>query len=170
MGILTREITSLDALFVHTLRDVYYAEQKILKSLPKMLEKAGHPQLRANFERHLEQTREHVLRLEQVFALHGVAVKAITCPAIDGIIKEADDVVGEASAPAIRDAALVAAAQTVEHYEMSRYGTLVAWARELGRPDCAALLEATLDEERAEERRLSALARTRLNPEAERAV
>ena len=136
MGFFTRDIKTMDDLFVHTLRDIYYAENQITKALPTMISKASDPQLKAGFERHLQETVGQIERLEQVFRLHGVEVGGVSCPAIDGIIAEADDVAGEVADNAVLDAALIAAAQAVEHYEISRYGTLVAWAKQLGRDDC----------------------------------
>jgi len=166
MGLFSKDITTLDDLFVHTLRDIYYAEKQIEKSLPKMVAKASNPELKAGFERHLGQTREHVRRLEQVFRMHGVAVKAIDCPAIDGILEEADEVSGEVDDKDVLDAALVASAQAVEHYEITRYGTLVAWAKQLGREDCASVLSQTLEEEKDTDRSLTRLAEAKVNLQA----
>jgi ferritin-like metal-binding protein YciE len=162
MGLFSKEIQSMDDLFVHTLRDIYYAEQQIEKALPKMIEKAQDQTLRSGFEEHLAQTRGHIERVEQVFRQHGVEAKAVQCKAIDGILAEADEISAEA-AHDVRDAALVAAAQAVEHYEITRYGTLVAWAKELGRPDCAALLQQNLDEEKAADAKLTKVAEARIN-------
>jgi len=162
MGLFSKDIQSMDDLFVHTLRDIYYAEQQIEKALPKMVDKAKDDKLRSGFEEHLAQTRGHIDRIEQVFRQHGVEAKAVRCQAIDGILAEADEISGEA-AEDVRDAALVAAAQAVEHYEITRYGTLVAWARELGRADCAALLQQNLDEEKATDAKLTELAEARVN-------
>jgi ferritin-like metal-binding protein YciE len=121
MGIFSKDIKSMDDLFVHTLRDIYYAEKQILKSLPDMIEKSSDPQLKQGFQAHQSETRNQVTRLEQVFRLHGQEPKGIDCPAIDGIIEEAEDVVGEVDDKSVLDAALIAAAQTVEHYEITRY-------------------------------------------------
>jgi ferritin-like metal-binding protein YciE len=162
MGLFSKEIQTMDDLFVHTLRDIYYAEKQIEKALPKMIEKARNDTLRAGFEEHLGQTRGHIQRVEQVFSQHGVEAKQVRCPAIDGILTEADEISGEASDD-VRDAALVAAAQAVEHYEITRYGTLVAWARELGRPDCAELLQQNLNEEKAADAKLTKVAEERVN-------
>ncbi len=166
MGLFSKDIQSMDDLFVHQLKDIYYAEKRILRSLPKMIEKATAPELRQGFEMHLRETEGHVQRLEQVFRQHGVAPDAVTCPAIDGILKEADEVAGEIADKEVLDAALAAAAQAVEHYEITRYGTLVAWARELGRPDCAEILDQTLQEEKATDAKLTALAEGRINRRA----
>jgi ferritin-like metal-binding protein YciE len=166
MGFFTRDIKTMDDLFVHTLRDIYYAENQITKALPKMISKASDAQLKAGFEKHLQETKGQINRLEQVFKLHGVEVSGVTCPAIDGIIAEADEVAGEVDDKAVLDAALIAAAQAVEHYEISRYGTLVAWAKQLGRNDCASLLLQNLDEEKATDVKLTNMAEGRLNRRA----
>ena len=158
MGLFTKDIKTLNDLFVHQLKDMYYAEQKIVKSLPKMIEKATAAPLKQGFQTHLGETKEQVRRLERVFQLHGVEIAAVDCPAIDGIIDEADEVAGEVADKQVLDTALIAAAQSVEHYEISRYGSLIAWARELGRADCASLLEANLAEEKATDRKLTELA------------
>jgi ferritin-like metal-binding protein YciE len=166
MGLFSRDIHSMDDLFVHTLRDIYYAEKQIEKALPKMIEKASAGELRQGFQKHLEETHNHVARLEKVFEMHGETPKGVDCPAIDGIIKEADQVAGEVDDPEVLDAALAAAAQAVEHYEITRYGSLIAWARELGRTDCAEVLEKTLAEEKATDAKLTELAEARLNRKA----
>ncbi len=166
MGLFTKDIRTMDDLFVHQLQDIYYAEKQILKALPKMVDKATSPELKAGFKQHISETEGQVLRLERVFKMHGAEPKAVNCPAIDGIIKEANEVAGEVDDKAVLDAALIASAQAVEHYEMTRYGTLIAWARELGRDDCAAVLQQTLDEERATDQKLTQLAESRINMKA----
>ncbi|HUG62791.1 MAG TPA: ferritin-like domain-containing protein [Methylomirabilota bacterium] len=166
MGLFTRNIKTMDDLFVHQLKDVYYAEKRIVKSLPKMIDKATSPELKQGFQKHLKETENHVRRVEQVFEMHGVKPDAVTCPAIDGILDEADDVAGDVADKDVLDAALAAAAQAVEHYEITRYGTLVAWAKELGRNDCASVLQQTLDEEKATDAKLTQLAEARLNRKA----
>ena len=166
MGLFSKDIKTLDDLFVHTLQDIYYAENQITKALPKMIEKASDPQLRQGFETHLGETQNHIKRLEQVFKLHGQAPKAVDCPAIDGILKEANEVAGEVADKQVLDAALIALAQAVEHYEMTHYGTLVAWAKQLGHGDCAAVLQQNLDEERAADRKLTAMADSKINQRA----
>ncbi len=163
MGLFSKDIQTLNDLFVHQLQDIYYAENQILKALPKMIDKATSPELKAGFEAHLEETHGHVERLEQVFRQHGAEIKGVDCPAIDGIIEEANEVAGEIGDKEVLDAALVASAQAVEHYEMTRYGTLVAWARRLGRDDCAALLRQNLDEEKAADKKLTAIAESKVN-------
>jgi ferritin-like metal-binding protein YciE len=166
MGFFSKDIQTLDDLFVHTLRDIYYAEKQIVEALPKMIEKATAPDLKAGFEKHLEQTEGHVARVEKVFDMHGVEAKEVDCPAIDGILEEADEVSGEVEDKQVLDAALIASAQAVEHYEITRYGTLIAWAKQLGREDCASVLAQNLKEEEATDKKLSALAETRVNREA----
>ncbi|WP_187969518.1 ferritin-like domain-containing protein [Aquibium microcysteis] len=166
MGLFTRDIKTMDDLFVHQLQDVYYAEKQILKALPKMIDKATSPELKAGFKQHLTETEGQVERLERVFRMHGAEPKAVDCPAIDGIVKETNEVAGEIADKQVLDAALIASAQAVEHYEMTRYGTLVAWARQLGREDCAAVLQQTLDEERATDEKLTRLAESGVNRKA----
>lgn len=166
MGLFSKDIKTMDDLFVHTLRDIYYAEHQIEKSLPDMIEKASDPALKAGFEAHLAETRAQIARLEQVFEQHGEKAKGVTCEAIDGILKEAESVMGEVRDPEVLDAALIASAQAVEHYEMTRYGTLATWADALGRPDCAALLRQNLAEEEATDEKLTTLAVGHVNREA----
>jgi ferritin-like metal-binding protein YciE len=166
MGLFSKDIATMDDLFVHTLRDMYYAENQIVKALPDMIEKATDAQLKQGFQTHLGETKNQIKRLEQVFKLHGVEIMGVDCPAIDGIIEEADDVVGEVDNKNVLDAALIAAAQAVEHYEMTRYGTLIAWAKQLGRADCARLLEQNLQEEKAADSKLTALAESNINRKA----
>lgn len=163
MGWFSKDIQTMDDLFVHTLRDIYYAENQIVKALPSMIDKATDPQLRDGFATHLTETRGHVTRLEEVFRMHGIEVSGVDCPAIDGILKEADEIAGEVADKQVLDAALIAAAQAVEHYEMTRYGTLVAWAKQLGRADCAAVLQKNLDEEKAADKKLTAVANAGVN-------
>lgn len=163
MGFFSKDIKTLDDLFVHTLRDIYYAEKQIEKALPKMIEKATNPQLKAGFEEHLKQTKGHIERVEQVFQMHGVPAKQVNCPAIDGIIEEADEISGEIEDKQVLDAALIASAQAVEHYEITRYGTLMAWAKQLGRSDCASVLAKNLQEEEATDKKLSQIAESRIN-------
>ncbi len=163
MSLFSEDIKTMDELFVHTLRDIYYAENQIVKALPDMIEKASDPQLKQSFQTHLVETKNHVKRLEEVFSQHGQEPSGVDCPAIDGIIEEAKDVAGDVEDKTVLDAALIAAAQAVEHYEMTRYGSLIAWARELGRDDCASLLKQTLDEEKAADKKLTDLAQSRIN-------
>lgn len=166
MGLFTKDIKTMDDLFIHQLQDIYYAEKQLVKAIPKLADKASDPQLKQGFLSHLDQTKGHVTRLEQVFQMHGVEPKAVTCPAIDGIIKEADEVAGEVEDKEVLDAALINAAQAAEHYEITRYGTLVAWAKRLGRNDCAAVLQKTLDEEKATDATLTKMAESKINLKA----
>jgi ferritin-like metal-binding protein YciE len=166
MGLFTKDIKTMNDLFVHTLRDIYYAEKQIVKALPDMVEKATDPQLKQGFQTHLRETENHVKRLDQVFQMIGQKAQGVDCPAIDGILKEANNVAGEVDNKSVLDAALIAAAQAVEHYEMTRYGTLIAWANELGRKDCVALLQQTLDEEKATDKKLTSMAESQVNRKA----
>lgn len=166
MGLLSKDIQSFEDLFNHTLEDIYYAEKKITQALPTMISKATDSQLRDGFEKHLDETRHHVERLDQVFSLLGRAPKGVDCPAIDGIIEEAEDVAGEVSDKNVLDAALIANAQAVEHYEITRYGSLVSWAKQLGHTDCADILHQTLEEEKAADEKLTHLAKSSLNKRA----
>jgi len=163
MGLFTKDIKTMNDLFVHQLKDIYYAEKRIVGALPKMIEKASAGELRQGFEHHLEETKVHVQRLEQVFQMHGVEPDTTKCPAIDGIIDEADEVAGDVDDKSVLDAALIAAAQAVEHYEITRYGSLIAWAKQLGRSDCADVLQQTLEEEKATDQKLTGLAESRVN-------
>ena len=166
MGLFTKDIKTMDDLFIHTLRDMYYAEKQILKSLPDMIEKSTNKELANGLKTHQGETEKQVQRLEQVFKLIGQPAKGVDCPAIDGIIKEADTVAGEVADKTVLDAAIIAAAQSVEHYEIARYGTLIAWALEHGREDCARLLEQNLDEEKAADQKLTSIAESKVNRRA----
>jgi ferritin-like metal-binding protein YciE len=166
MGLFSKDIKSMDDLFMHTLRDIYYAEKQIVKALPEMIDKSSEPQLKQGFHSHLRETENHVKRLEQVFKMAGKEPSGVDCPAIDGIIEEANDVAGEVENKSVLDAALIAAAQAVEHYEITRYGTLISWANQLGREDCASLLQQNLDEEKAADKKLTAMAESQVNRKA----
>jgi ferritin-like metal-binding protein YciE len=166
MGLFTKDIKTMDDLFIHTLRDMYYAERQILKSLPDMIEKSTDKELAAGLKKHEGETQNQVKRLEQVFQMIGQPAKGVDCPAIDGIIKEADHIAGEVADKTVLDAAIIAAAQSVEHYEIARYGTLIAWALEHGREDCAKLLEQNLDEEKAADQKLTSIAEGKVNRRA----
>jgi ferritin-like metal-binding protein YciE len=163
MGLFSKDIKTMNDLFVHQLQDIYYAEKQLVKALPKLADKATDKQLKQGFLTHLDETRTHVQRLEQVFQMIGAEVKAVDCPAIDGIINEADEVAGEVADKAVLDAALINAAQAAEHYEIARYGSLIAWAKQLGRNDCASVLQKTLEEERATDKKLTTLAESKVN-------
>lgn len=166
MGLLSKPIKTLDDLFVHTLQDIYYAESQIAKSLPKMIGKATDPQLKQAFETHLEETKNQIKRLEQVFQMHGQEVKGVTCAAMDGILEEATETMSDVDDKDVLDAAMLASAQAVEHYEITRYGTLIAFAKQLGRQDCASVLQQTLNEEKAADQKLTAVAESRVNRQA----
>ena len=163
MALFSKPIKSLEDLFTHTLQDIYYAEQQIVKHLPTMAEKASNSQLRSAFEHHLAETKNQVIRLENVFELLGQPRKAVNCPAIDGILSEAKEVISDCSDKEVCDAAMLAAAQAVEHYEISRYGTLIAYASQLGHGEAAKLLQETLAEEKAADQKLTSIAQSRVN-------
>src|SRR5258708_10398835 len=163
MGLFTKDVKTMNDLLVHTLEDIYYDEKQLVKALAKMAEKATDKQLKQGFLTHLDETKTHVQRLERVFKMHGAEVKAVDCPAIDGIIEEADEVAGEVAGKAVLDAALINAAQAAEHYEIVHYGSLIAWARQLGRNDCASVLQQTLDEEKTTDKKLTTLAEGKVN-------
>jgi ferritin-like metal-binding protein YciE len=166
MGMFTKDIKTLDDLFVHMLRDVYNAEKRIIKALPAMIEKATDEGLKDGLADHLDETHGHVARLEQVFQMHGAEAKTVNCPAIDGILEEADEVSGDIDDKDVLDAALIASAQAVEHYEITRYGTLIAWAKQLGRSDCANVLANNIKEEQATDRKLTEIAEAKVNLQA----
>jgi ferritin-like metal-binding protein YciE len=163
MGLFSKDIKTLDDLFTHTLQDIYYAENKIVKSLPDMIGNASDPQLKQGLQAHLGETQNHVKRLEQVFQMLGQKPKSVDCPAIDGILEEAEEVTGEVDDKNVLDAAIIAAGQAVEHYEITRYGSLIAWANRLGRNDAARVLEQTLNEEKAADKKLTTIAESKVN-------
>jgi ferritin-like metal-binding protein YciE len=141
-------VKSMNDLFLHTLKDIYYAEKQIYKNLPKMAKSAESPDLKRAFEKHREETGHHIERLETVFRQCGVAARATRCEAMDGILAEAKDIMAEIKDGQVHDAGMLAAAQTVEHYEIARYGTLIAWADQLAMSEASKLLHETLDEEK----------------------
>jgi len=152
-------IKTFDDLFLHTLKDVYYAERQILKALQKMAKAAEDEALRDSFKLHREQTQGQIERLQQVFEALGKRAQGVTCEAINGLIEEAEELLEEAPEPSpVRDAGLIASAQAVEHYEMARYGTLIAWAQQSGKNDIVALLQQTLDEEKQTDALLTEMA------------
>ena len=157
---------TLEDLFLDMLRDVYYAERKILKALPKMARGAQSPDLRAAFERHRDETEIHVERLQQVLDLIGRPARGKTCPAIDGIVEEGEEVMESFKGSAALDAGLLAAAQAVEHYEIARYGTLRNWAALLGQKEAATILQNTLSEEEATDVMLTEIADSQVNRDA----
>jgi ferritin-like metal-binding protein YciE len=159
----------LDELFHDTLKDIYFAEKKILSTLPKMAKAAQNEELKAAFEKHRGETEGQVERLEQVFAMIEQKPEGKTCAAIVGITDEGSEIMQEYKGSPALDAGLLAAAQAVEHYEISRYGTLKAWAEELGLDDAADLLQETLDEEEATDEALTEIAKSAINQQAEAA-
>jgi ferritin-like metal-binding protein YciE len=161
-------LDSLDALFEDTLRDVYYAEKKLTKILPKMAKKAGASELADAFLSHATETEGQVKRLEMIFDMIDKAARGKKCEALEGLSAEGDHVMEEAETEAVLDAGLIASAQAVEHYEIARYGALIAWAGQLNMSDAVSLLEETLAEEKAADEKLSGLAE-KINPMAERA-
>jgi ferritin-like metal-binding protein YciE len=160
---------TLEDLFYETLKDIYYAERKILKALPKMARAAQSTQLKAAFEKHKEQTEGQVERLQDVFEIFGKRAMGKTCPAIDGIIEEGEEIMEDFEGMRALDAGLISAAQAVEHYEITRYGTLKRWAEELGLRDAVKLLDATLQEEAKTDEDLTVLAETAANQRAKAA-
>ncbi len=149
-----------------TLQDIYYAEHQIQKALPDMIKKASDAELKKGFQLHLRQTKGQIKRLEQVFKKLDKKPKGTRCPAIDGIIDEANEIAGEIDDKMVLNAALIAAAQAVEHYEITRYGTLAAWAKLLGKNDVARLLAANLKEEKATDTKLNGIAKRKINKKA----
>jgi ferritin-like metal-binding protein YciE len=158
MGIFTKDIKTMDDLLLHGLQDIYYAEHEITKALPKMIDKATNRDLSTGFKTHLEETRKQIERLDKVFQKLGKQPSGTKCPAIDGIISEADEIAGEVEDKAVLDAALVASAQAVEHYEICRYGTLIAWAEKLGHDEIVRFLTTNLNEEHAANTKLNTIA------------
>jgi ferritin-like metal-binding protein YciE len=158
MGLFSKDIQKMDDLLLHGLKDIYYAENQIVKSLPKLIERATNRELSKGLKDHLEETKNQILRLNQVFQKLDEKPQGVKCPAIDGLISEADEVAGEVADKEVLDAAIVGAAQSVEHYEIARYGTLIAWAESLGREDVIILLTTNLNEEKAADKKLSSVA------------
>jgi ferritin-like metal-binding protein YciE len=163
-----KEAKQLDELFHDTLKDIYYAEKKILTALPKMAKAAQNADLKAAFEKHRGETEEQVKRLDQVFGIIDEKPQGKKCPAIDGMVEEGQEIIKEFKGSPALDSGLLAAAQAVEHYEISRYGTLRTWARELGLTNAVRLLETTLTEEKMTDEALTELAEACVNPEAQR--
>ena len=166
---MAKEAKTLDDLFHDTLKDIYYAEKKILATLPKMAKAAQSEELRAAFEKHEAETEEQIGRLEQVFAAIDKKPQGKTCDAIVGITEEGAEIMKEYKGSPALDAGLLAAAQAVEHYEIARYGTLIAWAEELGLEDAVSLLEDTLEEEKATDVALTQIAKSAINQQAKAA-
>lgn len=160
---------TLEDLFHDTLKDIYYAERKIIKALPKMARAASSPELKAAFEKHKEETEIHIERLQQVFEIMGKRAQGKTCDAIEGIISEGEEVIETFKGMPAIDAGLISSAQAVEHYEITRYGTLRRWAEVLGMADAAKLLGQTLDEESKTDEALTSLADASANEMAKAA-
>ena len=158
MGLFSKDIETMDDLLSHGLKDIYYAENRIVKALPSLIDKATNRDLTKGLKDHLEETKQQVGRLDQVFKKLGQEPEGVKCPAIDGLISEADDLAGEVADKDVLDAAIVGAAQSVEHYEIARYGTLIAWAEALGHDDIVRLLNTNLNEEKAADKKLSSVA------------
>ena len=158
MGLFTKDIKTMDDLLLHGLQDIYYAKQQITKALPKMIDKATNRDLSTSLKNHLEETKKQIERLENVFAKLGKQPSGTQCPAIDGLIKEADETASEIEDKSVLDAAIVANAQAVEHYEICRYGTLIAWAEALGHDEIVRFLTTNLNEERAANTKLNTVA------------
>ena len=166
MGWFSSDIESFEDLFLHSLEDIYYAERQIEKALPDMIEKSSDAELKRSLRTHLRQTKGHIKRLDQIFKKIKVTPQGTQCPAIDGIIAEANAIAGEVADQMVLNAALIGAAQAVEHYEIARYGTLVAWAKLLGRHDVAKLLAMNLKEEKATDKKLGSIAKRKINRKA----
>ena len=166
---MAKELKKLDELFHDTLKDIYFAEKKILSTLPKMAKAAQSEELTAAFEKHYTETEGQIERLEKVFAVIEKKPQGKTCAAIVGITDEGAEIMEEYKGSPALDAGLLGAAQAVEHYEISRYGTLIAWAEELGLDDAVALLEETLEEEEATDEALTEIAKTAINQQAQAA-
>lgn len=160
-------LESLHDLYLSELKDLYSAEDQILKALPKMIQKAQSPELRSALEHHLEETRGQVSRLEQVFEMHGEEAEKQKCKGMQGVLDEGEEMVGKDATPAVRDAAIISGCQRVEHYEIAAYGTVRTYAEQLGHERAAAVLKQTLDEELAADKKLTQIAKNR-NIEATR--
>jgi ferritin-like metal-binding protein YciE len=157
MGLFSK-IQTMDDLLLHGLQDIYYAENQIVKALPKLIDKSTNRELTKGLKDHLEETKNQITRLDQVFAKLGEKPKGVKCPAIDGLIAEADELAGEVSDKDVLDAGIVGSAQSVEHYEIARYGTLIAWSEAVGHDDITRLLTTNLNEEKAADKKLSGVA------------
>src|SRR5689334_25433962 len=166
MGWFSPDMQTMQDLFLHSMQDIYYAEHQIEKALPDMVEKASDAELKKGFRAHLKQTKGQIKRLDQAFKKLKVTPEGTKCPAIDGIIDEANEIAGEIDDKMVLNAALIAAAQAVEHYEITRYGTLVAWAKLLGHGPAAKLLAASLKEEKATDKKLNDIAKRKINKKA----
>jgi ferritin-like metal-binding protein YciE len=167
MGLFSKDIKSLEDMFIHGLQDIYYAENQILKSLPKMIDNAHDAELKRGLQQHRQETEGQVKRLERVFELDDKEPRGARCPGIDGILREGDELIGEIEGDDVMNVGILASAQAVEHYEITRYGTLIAWAKELGRKGAVPLLLANLKEEKAADEKLTRIAERRVNPKSQ---
>lgn len=156
-------VKTMEDLFVETLKDIYYAEKQILKALPGMIDKAGDAKLKDALETHRQETEGQVERLEQVFGLMDVTARGKKCDAIEGILAEAKEHMSEIEDAMVLDAGMIGSAQAVEHYEITRYGSLIAWAQQLGRDDAAELLQSNLEQEKHADALLTKIAKSRVN-------
>jgi len=166
MGWFSPDMQTMKDLFLHSLQDIYYAEHQIEKALPDMVGKASDPELKKGFRTHLKQTRGQIKRLDRAFKKLKTKPQGTKCPAIDGILDEANEIASEIDDKLVLNAALIAAAQAVEHYEITRYGTLVAWAKLLGHNDVATVLNMNLKEEKATDKKLNGIAKRKINRKA----
>ena len=159
----TKDISNLQDLFMHQLEMIYYAEQQLQKTIPQMAAKISDASLKSGAENHLKETKAQIKRLEQVFEAMGKKPEATTCPTMNGLIEECEDVLDTVSDEHLCDAAIIAAMQAVEHHEITTYGTLIAWARQLGRKEVVKLLEDTIQEEKAMDKKLTDMAVSKIN-------
>jgi ferritin-like metal-binding protein YciE len=167
MGLFSNlKFDSMDALLLDQLQDLYDAEQRLTKALPKVADAAHNPNLKAAVQQHLRETQNHVNRLERAFQLLGKSPQSKTCEAMKGLVSEGDEVISASGSPDVKDAALIAAAQRVEHYEIAGYGSARTFAQRLGKQDVARLLQETLDEEAATDKKLTQIAERTINPQA----
>lgn len=168
MGLFTRDFKSLEDLFLHGLQDIYYAEQQIVKTLPDLIEQVSTSELKQGLKEHLKQSQNHVWRLEIVFAALGEKPKGVRCKGIDGILSEGNELIGNSEGRSVIEAAVIASAQAVEHYEITRYGDLIAWAQEMGRKDLVKPLRENLREEKAADKKLTSVAQAKINKKADK--
>jgi ferritin-like metal-binding protein YciE len=168
MALFSMKIDNLQELFTEQLRDLYDSEQQITEALPKLIEKASNPELKSALKEHLDVTGQQITRLEQIFRGMNEKPTGETCKGMKGLIKEGDDVVSKAKDPAVRDASIIASAQKVEHYEIAGYGTVKTYARQLGKPEYASILDQILSEEKEADETLTQIAET-VNIEAKAA-
>jgi ferritin-like metal-binding protein YciE len=167
MGLFTRDIKTFEQLLVHGLQDLYYAENRIVDALPKLIENASDGELKRGLRQHLDETKGQIELLEKAFRMLDQEPTGTKCYGINGLLSEGDEVMGNIENKKVLDAAIISAAQAVEHYEITRYGSLVAWAQEMGRQDVARILDRILEQEKATDQKLTKLAEARVNKQAE---